>query len=43
MLNISCYEFFIIIAGSAFDQTQVWNRDFPVNYFWWIIQRYIYQ
>ena len=32
--NISSYEFFIIIAGNVFDPIQVWNKDFPVNYFW---------
>ena len=40
--NSSC-EFFIVIAGSVFDPTQVWNKYFPVNYFWWKIQSYTYQ
>ena len=35
--NISSYEFFIIIAGNVFDPIQVWNKNFPVNYFCWII------
>ena len=32
--NDSSCEFFIVIAGSVFDPTQVWNKYFPVNYFW---------
>ena len=31
--NISSCEFFIIIAGNAFDPIQVWNKNFLVNYF----------
>ena len=39
----SAFKFFIAIAGSVFDPTQVWNKYFPVNYFWRIIQSYTYQ
>ena len=34
MSNISSCEFFIIIAGDFFDPIQVWNKNFPVSYFW---------
>ena len=30
MSNISSCEFFIVIVGSVFDPTQVWNKYFPV-------------
>ena len=33
MSNISSWEFFIVIAGSPFDPTQVWNKYLPINYF----------
>ena len=30
MSNISCFEFFIIIAGNFFGPIKVWNKKFPV-------------
>ena len=32
--NISPCEFYIVIVGNAFVPIQVWNKYFPVNYFW---------
>ena len=32
--NISSSEFFIVVPGNGFDPIQVWNKYFPINYFW---------
>ena len=34
MSNISPSDFFIIIQGNVFNPIQVWNKNFPVDYFW---------
>ena len=34
MSNISPCDFFIIIQGNVFNPIQVWNKNFPVDYFW---------
>ena len=39
--SISSSEFFIVVPGNAFDPIQVWNKYFPINYFWQIIQLYL--